>query len=171
MIIRRISLTVFLVLCVLCVAQGVYYYPLLPERVASHFGLSGQPDAWSTKTSFVTFYFIITGFVTLLFLGIRFGMSKIPSSLINMPNKDYWLSPERKQETFDFMSHYFLWFASATLLLMLAMFHQTFQVNLGRANGLSHPMLSIGLYIGFSVLWTIGLVRRFGKKSVISLLE
>jgi uncharacterized membrane protein len=164
MTIRRISLIVFLVLCVLCVAQAAYYYPLLPEKVASHFGLSGQPDAWSTKTSFITIYLIVTGFLMLVFLGISFGMSKINVSLINLPNKDYWLSPERKQQTFDFMFIYFLWLASATLLLLLDMFHQTFQVHLGKANTLSHPTLSLGLYIAFTVLWSIGLIIKFGQK-------
>ena len=164
MTIQKISLTIFLVLCMLCLAQGVYYYPLLPEEVASHFGLSGQPDAWSTKTSFIVHYFILVGFMIIIFLGIRFGMSKIPDSLINMPNKDYWLSPERRQKTFDFMSHYFLWIASATILFLLDMFNQIFQVHLGRANGMSHLVLSLGLLLGFAVLWTIGLVRRFGQK-------
>jgi len=165
MTIRKISLAVFLVLCVLSVVQVVYYYPLLPERVASHFGPSGQPDAWSTKQSFITLYLIVMGFLTLVFLGMGFCMSKIPVSLINMPNKDYWLSPGRRQETFDFMSHYFLWFASATLMLMLDMFYQTFQVNLGKANSLSHPVASLAFYIGFAILWSIGLVIRFGNKA------
>jgi len=165
MTIRRLSLAVFLTLCVLCVAHAAWYYPQLPDKVASHFGPSGQPDAWSTKTFFVAFYLVITGINALLFLGISFGMSKIPVSLINLPNKDYWLSEERKQKTFDFMFHYLLWFASATLLLLLDMFHQSFQVHLAKADSLSHPMLSLGLYIGFTVVWSIGLLVKFGKKS------
>jgi len=116
---RRLSLTVFLVLCILCVAQAVYYYPLLPDTVASHFNGAGQPDAWSSKATFVKIYLVATGLVAILFLAINFVMSKIPVSMINLPNKDYWLSEERRQDTFAFLSHYFLWFASATLLLLL----------------------------------------------------
>jgi hypothetical protein len=85
-------------------------------------------------------------------------------SLINLPNKDYWLSSEHKQETFDFLFCYFLGFASATLLLLLDMIHQAFQVHLGRANTLSHPMLGLGLYVGFTVIWSIGLLMKFAKK-------
>jgi hypothetical protein len=33
------------VICVFCFLQAAYYYPLLPERVPSHFGASGIPDA------------------------------------------------------------------------------------------------------------------------------
>jgi uncharacterized membrane protein len=164
MVMRRLSLTVFLVLCVLCVAQAVYYYPRLPETVASHFNRAGQPDVWSSKATFVRIYLAVTGLVTILFLAVTFTMSKIPVSLINLPNKDYWLSEERRQDTLALLSHYFLWFASATLLLLLDIFHQSFQVHLGKAGALSHPMLSLGLYIGFSVIWSVSLFVKFGKR-------
>ena len=163
MISKKLSLLVFLVLCALCVAQGIYYYPQLPGKVASHFGPSGQPDAWSTKSSFMEFYFVLIGVLSIIFLGISFGMSKIPVSLINLPNKAYWLSKDRKQATVDFISHYFLWFASATLFLILYVSHQTFQVHIGKANSLVHPMLSLGFYIGFTIIWCIGLFIKFGK--------
>jgi uncharacterized membrane protein len=63
---RKISLTVFIVLCIVCVAQGIYYYPLLTEKIASHFGVSGQPNGWSSKTSFISFYYIITAVMILM---------------------------------------------------------------------------------------------------------
>lgn len=161
---RRISLIVFLILFVLCVVHALWHYLQLPEKVASHFDLSGQPDGWSTKTSFITFYLVITGICALLFLGISFGISKMPVSLINMPNKDFWLSEERKQKTFDFMFHFFLWLGSATLLLLLDRFHQAIQVNLEKAESSSHLMLSLGLYIGFTVVWCIVIYRKYGNK-------
>ncbi len=161
---KRLPLIVFLVLCVLCVAQALYYYPQLPERVASHFGASGQPDGWSTKQSFLGIYLFTVGLVAVLFLGVQFGMSRIPTTLINLPNKDYWLSPERRQGTFDFMAGYFPWFASATTLLLLDVFHQSFQVNLGRAEALAHPVLSISVYVAFTAVWTIGLIVKFARK-------
>lgn len=164
MTMRKLSLVVFLILCLLYVAHVIWYYPQLPDRVASHFSFSGQPDAWSTKTFFVTFYLVITGGCALLFIGVSFGMSKIPVSLINLPNKDYWLSEDHKQQTFDFMSHYLLWFASATLLFFLDMFHQSVLVALGKTDSLPHPMLSLGIYIGFIIVWSIGLLVKFGKK-------
>ncbi len=162
---RKISLILFLTLCALCVVQAVSYYPLLPERVASHFGASGKPDAWATKESLISVYLVTTGICALLFLGISFGISKIPLSLINMPNKEHWLSGERKQETFDFMFSYNLWFASATLLLLMDLFSQTFQVALGKADALTHPRLSLGLYIGFTVVWGLGFFVKFRKNT------
>ena len=158
---RNISLIVFLLLLTLNMAQAIYYYPLLPDRVASHFGASGQPDAWSDKESLVKVYFVVVAFIAILFPGIGLILRKAPLSLLNLPNKNYWLSPEHSQETIDFLSRQFLWFGSATLLLLLDIFHQTFQVHLGKASALEHPVASIVVYVVFSLIWNVGLIVKF----------
>ena len=161
---RKISLIVFIILLVLCIAHAAYYYPLLPDRVASHFGASGRPDAWSDKGSFVNIYLSVVAFIAVLFLGIGLLLRKIPTFLINLLNKDYWLSPERRQETIDVLSRQFLWFGSATLLLLLDIFHQSFRVHLGKAQALDHPWISIVAYVVFTTLWSIGLIVKFARK-------
>ncbi len=161
---RKISLIVFIILLLLCITHAVYYYPLLPDRVASHFGASGRPDAWSGKGSFVKIYIIVVAFIAVLFPGRGLILRKTPASLINLPNKDYWLSPERKQETVAVLSRQFLWFGSATLLLMLDMMHQTFRVHLGKAQALEHPWISIVGYVLFTTLWSICLIVKFVQR-------
>ena len=47
-------------------ALVLYYWPALPERVPSHFGASGRPDAWSGR-NFVLFPAIVP---TVLYLGL-----------------------------------------------------------------------------------------------------
>ena len=158
---RRLSLTVFVILTALCVAQSLYYYSLLPDRMASHFGSSGRPDAWSSKAEFVTFYLAIIGLLIVLFPGIAFGISSIPVSLMSLPNKEYWLSPEHRQETFDFLFQHALWLGSAALVFLIDIFHQVFRVNMGKTNALDHPMLSIGIFAAFTTVWVIGLFIKF----------
>ena len=161
---RNISLLVFIILLALCIAHAVYYYPLLPDRVASHFGASGQPDAWSDKETFMKIYLAVVAVLAILFPGIGFVLRKTPSSLINLPNKDYWLSSERSQETINVLSRQFLWFGSATLLLLLDIFHQSFKVHLGEAQALEHPVASIVAYVVFAVLWSVGLIIKFMRR-------
>lgn len=46
------------ILCLLIgvfLAQIVYYYPNLPENVASHFNGSGEPAGWMSRQNFVIF--------------------------------------------------------------------------------------------------------------------
>jgi uncharacterized membrane protein len=161
----RLALIVFLVLCALCLAQPAYYYPQLPEKVAVHFGVSGTPDSWSGKWAFTLFSYAVVLSILVLFLGISHGMSRIPPALINMPNKDYWLSENRRRETTGFMSRYVLWLGSGTVLFLLDIFHQSIQVSLGRTAGLPHIYLSLGLYACFVAAWTIGLYKKFGQVS------
>jgi uncharacterized membrane protein len=161
---RNTSRILFILAILLCLVQAAYYYPLLPDRVASHFGASGQPDAWSGKDTFLKIYLIAVAFIAILFSGMGFILRKTPSSLINLPNKDYWLSPERRQETLDLLSRQFFSFGSATLLLLLDIFHQAFRVHLGKALTLEHPVASIVVYIGFSTFLSIGLIAKFKRR-------
>jgi uncharacterized membrane protein len=154
---------VFIIALLLCLAHAAYYYPLLPDRVASHFNASGRPDAWSDKGVFVKIYLFAVALVAIMFSGIGPALRRTPDSLINLPHKDYWLSPGRRQETLDTLSRQFLWFGSATLLLLLDIFHQSFRVHLGKTPGLEHPLASIGVYVAFSVLWTVALIRKFKR--------
>lgn len=40
----------------LTVGMLVYAYPYLPERIPTHFGFSGAPDAWNAKSIWVVFF-------------------------------------------------------------------------------------------------------------------
>ena len=75
---RKFSGMVFIILLILCIAQAAYYYPLLPDNVASHFGASGRPDAWASKEFFVKIYLIAVAFVAVLFPGVGFVSIKDP---------------------------------------------------------------------------------------------
>lgn len=160
---KSILVTTFLTLCVLCFIQAAYYYPLLPETVPSHFGSSGLPDAWSPKNFFVIFYLIVIAVCSVIFLSLSFGLSRIPVSLINLPHKEFWLAPERKEKTFLYLSQYFLLFASATLLLLFDVFHQSFQVALGKAQALSHPVVSLVVYVTLILVSTLRMVVKFSR--------
>ncbi|HXY53642.1 MAG TPA: DUF1648 domain-containing protein [Nitrospirota bacterium] len=158
---RNISRIIFTIALLLCIGQAFYYYPLLPNRVASHFGASGLPNAWSDKETFLKIYLFIVAFIGVLFSITGVVVRKLPDSMINLPNKDYWLSLGHRQETTDFLARQFHWFGSATLLLLLDIFHQSFTVNLGKAEALSHPVTSIAIYVGFSLLWSVILIVKF----------
>jgi hypothetical protein len=161
---RQLSLLVFLLICVLGAVHAAYWQPRLPEHMATHFDMSGKPDGWSTKWTFFLIYYGVAAVSALLLFGVALLFRFLPAGMMNLPNKDLWLSPEHERETRDFLFYYFFWFASATLLLLVDLAEQTFQFNLGKAAALPHLMLSLGCYFAFTALWTVGLVASFIKK-------
>ena len=160
----RLPFAAFLAAAAACAAQAFHYAPLLPERVASHFGPGGTPNGWMSGGSFVTINLAIVAFVAVSLYSVSVRMRKLDPAAIKLPNKDYWLAPERREESAEFLSGYFLWFGTATLLLMLDIFHQAFRYNLFLSRELDHPGVSLGLYVAFALLWVGGLHLRFRRR-------
>lgn len=158
------SLVVFVILLALCLVLIGHYYPRLPDPLASHFGRDGTPDGWMSKASFLDFALTLLGIFSLLFVGLRFWLRKIPVSLINLPHRDYWLAPERREATLEFIARHLMWFGSATLALFADMFHQTFRVNLGQAGHLEHPVLTLVVYLVAIFSLLLVLLVKFGRR-------
>lgn len=152
--------------------QVLRYYPELPERVASHFDGAGNPNGWSSKSSFCTSFAVLQGFLCVFFLGLTVGIRRVPTALINLPRKSYWLAPERRESTFDFLGRQLLSFALVTQLFFVAIFHLVIRANLpgaeqgveaAQAMGEPFWILLVG-YLGFTSLWTLWFLLRFLRK-------
>ena len=109
-------------------------------------------------------YLVTVGVMAATFLGFGLLMPKIPNSAINLPNKNYWLAPERRQQTLDYVLPWFLWLGSLTMLLLLDIFQQSFQVHLGKATKLNHFWITMGAYLAITTVWSIAIYRKFSKK-------
>ncbi len=164
MLFRTTAFKVFVLLLVLSVLQIYYYYPTLPETVASHFGPGGEADGWSSKGDFMLIYAITFFAIAAIFLGITWFLPKIPPSLVNLPNKDYWLADERKNATYALLANYVLWFTNATLAFIMVVMNMTIRANIYRTNELGDSFwLLLILYLLFTAVWCVYLFRSFGK--------
>lgn len=150
-------------LLVVMAGQALYYYPQLPERVAAHFGGGGQPSGWTSREGF----FGILGFVVLIesaaFLGLPRILGRIPIALINLPNKHYWLAPERKQESLAWMTQVMAWCGAAILGMIAAVSQLAIQANLGMEKRLDNQwfLLVMGAFVVFAVAWIVAVHRHF----------
>ena len=120
----------------------------LPPRVASHFNARGQPDGYMPREAFLADLALLGGgFIVLLLLAPAL-LRVLPSSLINLPHRDYWLAPERRNASFEYIAIWFGWFAIGTSVLLVVMLHLTLRANIA-GTGL-HPVaagLSLGVYL------------------------
>ena len=129
----RAPLTVMLLLAAVAAIQMTHYYPLLPERLAVHFGSSGEPDGWSSKGEFMVLFGAMEVFFVLFGVGLALALDRIPVAFINVRHKDYWFSPERREESLEFMKNQILWIEAATLGFFVAIAQLIFRGNLGDA--------------------------------------
>jgi uncharacterized membrane protein len=156
-------MTVLLLLAAVAAIQMTHYYPLLPERLAVHFGSSGEPDGWSSKGEFMVLFGAMEAFFVLFGVAFAILLDRVPLALINIPHKHYWFSPEKREESLEFMKNQILWIQTATLGFFVAIAQFIFRENLGSAP----PRLSGSFWyvlIAFvaAILWfSLRIVLRF----------
>ena len=143
--------------------QSLYYYPQLPETVASHYGPSGSADGWSSKTTFLVLYIGLVCFMAGLFALLPRWVRRLPTSMINIPNKDYWLAPERREQTMQRFADQMLSFGIAVVLVLIVIFQLVFTANLPGSQGFSTTTMAIilgGFLLGVLV-WTVRMLRAY----------
>lgn len=137
-------------------------YPDLPDRVASHFDASGRADGFMPKGSFATLMAGLALGDLLLFAGIGWLLGRMPASLINMPNKEWWLAPERRAATVAELAGQLHWIGAGTQLLFVAVFELTARANAGdeaRLGGAFWYVLAG--YLLYVAWWVVRMHRRF----------
>ncbi len=144
--------------------QSVYYYPQLPTTLASHFDGAGVPNGWSARWLFFSIHFAIAALLLIIFLGIPLLVNRLPKERINLPNKDYWLAPERRHQTLTFIQAQFLWLGVASLSLSLYIMQLVIQFNLQTVTRLSITIVWVLVaYSVFVLIWLVRFIRKFAK--------
>ena len=161
----RVPKTLFFAILAAGILQCLHDYPLLPNRLASHFSAAGNANGWMTKPQFLLTYAV----VILPALAAEFWLprkiARTADNRLRLPNKEFWLAPERRAETFAYFENFFAWYGCAFLLL------EVFAMGLAmRANFQSPPQLPTGpimfaivAFVLFNIAWVTATFRRFSK--------
>jgi uncharacterized membrane protein len=161
----RVSRAVLLLLALLGVAQLVHFYPVLPETVASHFDGAGRPNGFQSRDGFVLLSASILAMTVLICGGIGLVLGRIPSKWINLPNREHWLAPERREETIASISGQLEWFGAASLGLYLFILQAVIQTNFTSKPSLdtASTFTALGMFLAYTAVWTVRFVRRFRR--------
>lgn len=153
-------LTIFVML--LAVVRVAMQWSELPPMVASHFGASGQPDGFQSRGGFFLAFAGLTMFTLLVLLTVPLWLRWLPSNLINLPNREYWLAPERKDESLVRMGGYMNWMAFLTAALLLVVLELVLQANIERRGLANGPFMiaMIAYFVGVGV-WLVAMYRGF----------
>lgn len=157
------------VLLLVCGAIGAaHYYPLLPERMASHFASDGTPNGWQPKEIFLLLMGMVAGVTAIIGFLAPALIAGRPASQINLPNKEYWLAPERRAATMQFVAAQMRWFSCAVLFVILFGGYEAIQANLRsvvRFDSQTMLIVMVG-FVVFVLLWVFGFVRHFSRVGV-----
>ncbi|MCE9518630.1 MAG: protein kinase, partial [Verrucomicrobia bacterium] len=137
----------------------------LPPRVASHFGLEGQPNGWMGRASYLALF----GCLPLLFGGVAVLISwmtrRLPARFINIPRRDFWLTPERRPAVAAFLRRRMFWLAVLMTAFLAGLHLLTVHANQSVPVHLSMDGL-LALVIAFLLallVWTICLLMRLAE--------
>ena len=157
----RPSRLMLLLLILLAFWQMSHYEPLLPDRMATHFDGAGAADGWSSRSEFLRTNLVMVAGFGLLFVGITALIHRVPDAHINLPNKEYWLTPERRAATLDWIGRQMEWCGAATLALLLGMTQLTIRANLTGSGTLGGAFwLFFGGYMLYMGVWLVARIRR-----------
>jgi len=141
-------------LMLLGVVQHAWYWPQLPERVATHFGIDGKPNDWMSRSASTIVFLALQLGVPVFMLAMTSLAARMPVSMVNIPNREYWLHPERRGTTMAHMSLMMTWIAVFTSLFMTAIGHLTFMAN-KTGEALNLPLFLSGLITFLIAVFTI----------------
>jgi hypothetical protein len=158
----RAPLAVIGALMLVAVARCVAVLGTLPPRMASHFDGSGQPNGFMSQGDFFSFFALFGGGTVALMLAIPWLARAVPPSLINIPNREYWLTPERLPLVQRKLGAWAGWFAASLTAFLVAVLELVLRANLAHkpmANGPLQALLGLLLLGNGSSM--VLLVRSF----------
>jgi len=161
---KAIPRSLFFVIALMAIAQCIHDFPLLPDRMASHFAASGTPNGWMTKPQF----FFVFAIVLLPALFVEFWLHRkianTPEARLNLPNKEFWVAPERRAKTFAYFENFFAWYGCAFLFVVVSAMSLAM-----RANFDSPPRLPTGpivsVLVGFALYNVVAIIAMFRRFS------
>jgi hypothetical protein len=162
---RASSLVTLVCLMVFSVTFVIYTSYFLPETVATHFNFHNEPDGWMTRNRYVLLILILlVSIPTVISVGIG-ALSQKYSHLISIPNRDYWLSPQRLDESLDFVASHVYRLGRLLIVLMTGLHYLVLVANRSEPPTLPQSWfmaISLGFVFALS-MWVIALYRRFPR--------
>jgi uncharacterized membrane protein len=163
----RASCGAFVALLALAAAFLLATVGNLPDRVPTHFGAGGVPDAWMTRDGYRLFMLAFKlGLPMLVVLAVGLAPRLAPR-LVNLPHRNHWLAPERRDDSLAFLGR-----QACRLGGMMVLLAAGVHALILRASRLNPPRLEEGLLLAMLgaflvalAVWIVAMFRRFPRPS------
>lgn len=159
----RVARVLFIIILLLCGLDTVRLWFLSPDVMAAHFNLQGNPDRFVPRFEFFTYQVQTVLMVIAASLVLQVLPWILPVQWINMRNREYWLSPERRTATMDRLSSFGAALSAAILLVIQVGFELAMSASLHMPITFAAQVM-ISVLAGFFILSLVllfWLVRSF----------
>jgi uncharacterized membrane protein len=138
----------------------------LPERVATHFGARGEPNGWMSREGHLRFMLFFGAALPVFILGLFVFIRRTHGWGLNIPHRDYWLAPERREDTLASIQRDGSWLAGLLIMFLAAIHYSIVAANAQTPAVL--PMTQfIGIVGGFLLAmgaWSVVFLGRFFRR-------
>ncbi len=155
----------FVLLLVVAAALIVVTTDQLPLQIASHFSASGAPNGWMTRRGYLLFMLVFGIGIPLLVVLTMSVLPRVGVKSINIPHRDYWLDPARREQTLSYLESHAYWLGS-----LLAVFLAAIHLLLIEANATQPPHLPgapfatiLVAFLAGIAIWVLTLAMRFRR--------
>lgn len=135
----------------------------LPPLVASHFAASGSANRFMPRESYTVFIVFLQVGVPLLLAFLPPAIAGLGGENLSIPNQEYWLAPERREATIEFLCIRGRWFAVLVSIFLCYLHWLVVLANAVQPPVLPPVDLIFGLiaFMAALVIWLRGLLQRF----------
>jgi uncharacterized membrane protein len=148
-----VTWSVFIVLVLFAVLYVNGTAPQLPPTVASHFNAAGHPNAFMSRSGYTRFILCFAVGFPILIVAILTTVHSRATEM-KLPNREYWLAPQRIGRTRAFVVAHGVWFGSLLVVLGCFVHWQELIANRLQPPHLSNATFAAGL-IAFLVATTV----------------
>jgi hypothetical protein len=152
-------------IAVIAAVQILLQLPYLPTPLAVRFNWPGNPVGWGSPHTFAIVNLCIVAAIIAIAMILPAMLRGRRNLRWRLPNKDYWLAPERLPATIEYLQRQFLWHGVFTLLLLMGVFQLVVSANAHKPPRFDTWTFLVFLsgYLAFVLLWVFALLRKFAR--------
>lgn len=137
----------------------------LPEVLATHFNARGEPNAFMSRGGYQLFMAFMIVFVPFMIAGLPRLVGQRWPRMLNIPNREHWIAPERLSQALDSVYRLTIWPAVAAIALMAFVHWLVMDAHVSDPPQLDSRLLliAIGLFAAFTVAWVVTFYVRFRR--------
>jgi serine/threonine-protein kinase len=137
----------------------------LPRQVAAHVALDGHTDQFLARDGYLALVIGSTVVATALVTGLLSSVVLRFPDLVNLPNRDFWLAPERREATGAAVSARAVWLGAIVSLFAFGLHLLVLRANRSSPASLDPSSVSavIVAFLAAAGAWLSNLRRYFGQ--------